>query len=107
MAKATLKIKENCYRFMRKLGYIPQEENDKTKEISFIRKIKGSDYPRFHIYLKKEDCKEKGKQKIKINLHLDQKRPIFDKSSSHAAEYKGKVVEEEIGRIKNKSISSD
>jgi hypothetical protein len=44
--------------------------------------------------------------KIVFNLHLDQKQPSYPGAHAHNAEYEGKVVEDEIGRLKD-IINSD
>lgn len=57
--------------------------------ISYVRRLRGYQYPRFHIYLKKGY----------INLHLDQKKPSYQGVSSHSGEYDTEVVKEEGERI--------
>ncbi len=52
-------------------------------------------YPRFHIYIKRED------DKIVLDLHLDQKQASYAGSHMHNAEYDGEVVESEIKRLKS------
>ena len=79
---------ENTTNLMRKIGYLFQRENQ------FIRPLERSDYPRFHLYIKEN------KEEIILNLHLDQKRPVYKTAHDHAAEYEGKVVETEAERIK-------
>lgn len=79
---------ENTTNLMRKIGYLFQRENQ------FIRPLERSDYPRFHLYIKEN------KEEIILNLHLDQKRPVYKTAHNHAAEYEGKVVEAEAQRIK-------
>jgi len=95
MAKITLKTKDNFYRFMRKAGYYPLQPKSKTNQAGFIRKISSGEYPRFHAYVKKNK-----RGVLEINLHLDQKKPVFKKSHSHAAEYDTQIVKKEIARIK-------
>ena len=73
---------------MRKIGYLFQRENQ------FIKPLERSNYPRFHLYIKEN------KEEIILNLHLDQKRPVYKTAHDHAAEYEGKVVETEAERIK-------
>jgi len=79
---------ENIINLMRKIGYLFQKENQ------FVRPLERNDYPRFHLYIKEN------KEEIILNLHLDQKRPVYKTAHNHAAEYKGKVVETEAQRIK-------
>lgn len=82
---------QNPARIMRDLGYKIDRHSGK-KEISFSRPVRGNKFPRFHIYYKAS-----GKR---LNLHLDQKAPIYRGASDHGAEYSGKIVEEEAERIK-------
>ena len=79
---------ENTINLMRKIGYLFQKENQ------FVKPLERSDYPRFHLYIKEN------KEEIILNLHLDQKRPVYKTAHDHAAEYEGKVVETEAQRIK-------
>ncbi len=85
---------ENIVNLMRKIGYyfLPKKEF----ELSFVRPLERSGYPRFHIYLKTN----KENDEIIFNLHLDQKRPVYKGAPAHAGEYSGKVVENEAERIK-------
>lgn len=64
-------------------------------EINFIKRISKNPYPRFHIYIKEDD------QDYILNLHLDQKKPSYNGSSAHNAEYEGPIIEKEIERIKS------
>ena len=79
---------ENTINLMRKIGYLFQKENQ------FVKPLERNDYPRFHLYIKEN------KEEIILNLHLDQKRPVYKTAHDHAAEYEGKVVEAEAERIK-------
>lgn len=79
---------ENTTNLMRKIGYLFQKENQ------FVRPLGRSGYPRFHLYI------EKNNDELILNLHLDQKRPVYKTAHDHAAEYEGKVVETEAERIK-------
>ncbi|MCD6500733.1 hypothetical protein J7K42_01800 [bacterium] len=88
---------ENLINLMRKIGYhYAGESRDKT-QLTFTRSLGPNSYPRFHIYLKEN--KETGE--IFLNLHLDQKKPIYKGAPAHSAEYEGEVVEKEAERIKN------
>jgi hypothetical protein len=86
--------KENIISLMRKVGYyfLEQEKGD----LSFVKPLERSGYPRFHIYL---EIDEKINEII-FNLHLDQKRPIYRGAPAHAGEYDGELVEKEAERIK-------
>lgn len=94
----TFSIKSpNIYGLMRQCGYHPERQN---KEQSVFCRIIGSSksgYPRFHAYLKTDHVS----QVTVINLHLDQKRPIYQGAPAHSAEYEGEIVEKEVDRIKN------
>ncbi|MDI6602636.1 MAG: hypothetical protein QME57_00755 [Patescibacteria group bacterium] len=87
-------LKENVYNLMRKAGYHFQGKNEEKGELNFVRPPKG--YPRFHLFVKIEN---EGRNLI-FNLHLDQKRPIYEGAPAHAGEYDGEVVEREAKRIK-------
>lgn len=91
-----LKSQGNIYSLMRKCGY--RFERKEGEELAFSRVIGASKsgYPRFHVYLKFE----KVSRETFINLHLDQKKPVYPGTLAHAAEYSGEVVEKEAERIK-------
>ena len=36
-----------------------------------------------------------------LNLHLDQKKPVYRGTVAHSGEYEGEIVAKEIARIKN------
>lgn len=85
---------ENIVNLARRIGYYFLQEKD--SELSFIRPLERSGYPRFHLYVR-ENPETKD---LTINLHLDQKKPIYKGAPAHAGEYEGKVVENEAERIK-------
>ncbi|MBI2624748.1 MAG: hypothetical protein HYW70_00165 [Candidatus Nealsonbacteria bacterium] len=76
---------------MRNIGYTPLRE-------SYVKRLGQGDYPRFHAYIKQAGGK------LIINLHLDQKKPIYKGVSAHSGEYVGELVEKEAERIKNARI---
>ena len=81
---------------MRHCGYRFERED---KEESVFCRIIGSSrsgYPRFHIYLKMD----KASQETVINLHLDQKKPVYQGAPAHSAEYESEIVGKEVSRIK-------
>ena len=98
-----LRSKGNIYNLMRQAGYYFERPasaeatagKEENKELVFIRPLgsPASGYPRFHIYIKVSRA-------TVINLHLDQKKPIYKGTPAHAAEYEGEVVEKEAERIK-------
>jgi len=87
---------ENIVNLMRKVGYHYQRKDDEKAELIFTRPLLGVPYPRFHIYLKEDRQTEE----ISINLHIDQKKPIYEATIAHSGEYQGEVVEKEVARIK-------
>lgn len=65
----------------------------KSGQRSYTKLLRGIPYPRFHAYL---DMTDDG---FTINLHLDQKAPVYKSGAAHAGEYDGPVVEREAARI--------
>lgn len=79
---------------MRSCGY--SLERAEGNELSFMRRIFGKDYPRFHAYTHIEG------NTLVINLHLDQKKPSYEGSSAHSGEYEDDgIVGNEAERIKS------
>lgn len=86
---------ENIYATMRKVGYHPLGVDLNTGEQIFSRRLGLEKYPHFHVYI------AEGKSgKIIINLHLDQKKPVYKGAPAHSGEYRGPVLEKEAARIK-------
>lgn len=80
-------------KFIRRCGY--GQHRTRNGEVSYVKRVHGDWYPRFHIYVLTE------KEKIVFNLHLDQRAPVYEGVTAHAGEYDGVVVEKEAERIKN------
>jgi len=80
--------------FFNRLGY-HQFYDNKTNQVSYIRRLSGLDYPRFHVYIKEKD---KG---VQFNLHFDEKKPSYEGSHAHSGEYEGPLVQAELERIRN------
>ncbi len=78
---------------MRHCGYFPSV-NRRTGELSYIRQLRRTPYPRFHIYINSPI-----RQGLVINLHLDAKRPSYEGSHAHSGEYDSDIVSEEAERI--------
>ena len=96
-------FKDNPSNFLRTCGYA--FERQEGEELSFVRRLAGTDYPRFHIYAHIEEIRNP-KSEIRnliVNLHLDQKKPSYKGTSAHSGEYAGELVEEEINRIEKLS----
>ena len=83
-------LKENIYNLMRKLGYHFQRQDN---ELVFYRPLSASNFPRFHLYIKKEG------KKLIFSIHLDQKKPVYKGVTFHSGEYNSKIVKEELERI--------
>lgn len=66
----------------------------RMNKISFAKRIHRDFYPRFHVYIKITNGQ------VIFDLHLDQKRPIYEGVTAHSGEYDGEVVEREMQRIK-------
>jgi hypothetical protein len=66
----------------------------RMNKISFAKRIHRDFYPRFHVYIKIENST------VIFDLHLDQKRPIYEGVTAHSGEYDGEVVEREAERVR-------
>lgn len=66
-----------------------------TGRESFVRVLNNIGYPRFHLYL------EENGDNIILNLHLDQKKPIYQGQKAHSGEYDSAIVNEEADRLKS------
>lgn len=79
-------IKESPVNILRRAGYVfVRNEKD---EMSFIRAMARSGYPRFHMYAHLEGLA------LVINFHLDQKKETYGENTRHHGEY------EEDGALK-------
>ena len=87
------KFNINAEQFLRRNGYAFIVDRRRGKE-SFVRRMGSGYYPRFHVYIKRED------NRIIFDLHLDQKQASYAGSHMHNAEYDGETVEAEIARLK-------
>ena len=101
MAFQITNIQKSTSDLMRTIGYMPAYFQ-KPGEISIVRQMGRNDYPRFHAYVSRENPE----QEAIINLHLDQKKPIYKGTSAHSGEYDGELVEKEAERIKKMSPSA-
>lgn len=78
--------------FLRRAGYA--EISNREGEVSYARVFGPGGYPRFHVYL------EETSENFTINLHLDQKKPVYAGHTAHNGEYDGEVIEGEAARIR-------
>jgi len=88
-------ILENPANALRRCGYHFERRHPDTEEISAARSFGAGGFPRFHAYAKLD-----GKN-LKINLHLDQKRPSYSGTAAHGGEYEGELIEQEAERIES------
>jgi len=79
---------------LRRFGYAPYV--NKEGEQSFVRRIHGTAFPRFHLYVKEED-----RTILRCSLHLDQKRPSYMGTRAHGGDYDSKTVQQEADRLQN------
>lgn len=88
---------ENIDVLMRSLRYHSWGFSAKDNKLQFIRPLEtGGAYPRFHIYLQYN----KQTKKITIDLHFDQRKPVYQGTTAHHGEYEGEILEKEAKRIK-------
>lgn len=87
---------ETVVSLARKIGYQPIRV-DADNEYSLVRLLSRGRFPRFHIYVKRDE--KVGE--FDIDLHLDQKQPSYEGSHAHSGEYGGELVEQEAQRIKS------
>lgn len=81
----------NARQAMRAAGY--GEHTGRDGQLSYTKRIRGSQYPRFHAYVEDRDGG------IQINLHLDQKKASYEGHTAHGGEYDGPAVEREMKEL--------
>jgi hypothetical protein len=90
-------IKENPVNLLRKMGYIFQRKDG--DEMSFVRPLARSGYPRFHAYIHLDGIA------LIINLHLDQKKETYGNAKRHHGEYEdSEIVKNEALRIQQSLV---
>ena len=63
---------------------------------SYVRVLsRNAHYPRFHLYI------DEAGDSYQFNLHLDQKKPIYQGQKAHSADYDEPQVKEEAERIQS------
>ena len=80
--------------FLRRCGY-GRIFDHRSNQGSFVRRLRGSLYPRLHLYVDEKD------DQIVFNLHLDQRQTVYKGATAHSGDYDGPVVEGEAVRIKS------
>jgi hypothetical protein len=88
------KPRETVISLARALGYRPMGV-DERNEYNIVRPLSRQGYPRFHIFIKKDN-----EGNFRFSLHLDQKQQSYEGSHAHSGEYDGETVEKEAERIK-------
>ncbi len=83
----------DAVKLVRRSGY-GQLFNRREGEYSYVRRLHGDLYPRFHVYIKEEG------DGFIFNMHLDQRAPVYAGVTAHAGEYDGDTVEREAERIR-------
>src|SRR3989338_2363797 len=81
-------------KFIRRCGYAKIIDR-RARKTSFAKRIHRDFYPRFHVYIKESA------DSVIFDLHLDQKRPIYEGVTAHSGEYDGEAVDREAARIRN------
>jgi len=72
-------IKESPVNLLRRVGYVFQR--NEQDEMSFVRALARSGYPRFHMYAHLDGAS------LIINFHLDQKKETYGSGTRHHGEY--------------------
>lgn len=85
-------LSKNSYTILRAAGYVPIRDRKTGKE-SYVLKLRETHYPRFHLYIERED-----KEEIAWHLHFDQKEHGWGEKR-HDAQYDGEDVEKEVARL--------
>ncbi|MEF3692286.1 MAG: hypothetical protein V3574_04515 [Candidatus Moraniibacteriota bacterium] len=86
-------LKENPTNILRRAGYSFQK--NVGNEMSFIRSLALSGYPRFHIYARVENSFT-----LIISIHLDQKKETYGDNTRHHGEYQDEgALRTEVERI--------
>lgn len=83
----------NREHLVREAGYKPIGYTE-HQELNAVRPL-GADYPRFHLYVLESP------EIITFNLHLDQKKAVYEGATAHGGDYESDVVQGEAQRIKD------
>jgi len=92
--KLALPKTQSSYNLLRQAGYSAFRDPN-TKQTSYTRRLGSGFYPRFHIYVNKED-----QEGLELNLHLDQKKASYEGQKAHSGEYDGDLIKQEGERIR-------
>jgi len=86
-------LSKNSYSVLREAGYIPIFDRQSGKE-SYVLKIRGDRYPRFHLYVQEETSAG-----VTWHVHMDQKEHGWS-DSRHDTQYDTAEVKEEAERLR-------
>lgn len=87
-------LPDNPRNAIRRAGY-SEHYDPVTQKTSYSIRLGGGRYPRFHCYIKETDTT------VTFSLHIDQKEASYEGADHmHSGEYEGKLVEDELARIK-------
>lgn len=85
---------DSAANILRRAGYAPHVD-PRTRLTSYSLRLGGGRYPRFHCYV------SEASESVRFSLHIDQKEASYEGADHmHSGEYDGKLVEEEMGRIR-------
>ncbi|MFH0852686.1 MAG: hypothetical protein V1845_03740 [bacterium] len=84
-------IKDSPLNLMRRVGYSFVGKDDMTGEEGYQRRLSSGDYPKFHVFIKKDG------DFVFVNLHLDQKKASYGGQTAHSGEY------EDIGLVEKEA----
>lgn len=83
----------NLQNLVRQIGYKPIAYTEE-KELNCVRPL-GADYPRFHLYITETP------EIVTFNLHLDQKKAVYEGATAHSGDYESETVKDEMQRIQD------
>lgn len=84
------KTKDSIYNLLRQARYRPHAD-------AYVRPLGSNFYPRFHLYVRDNTSSSI----VDMSLHIDQRKPRYQGTTAHNADYDGDVLVEESNRIKN------
>lgn len=99
-------LQESIVSVARSIGYVIIDTKE-NGEHNLVRKLNRDNYPRFHVYVTQQPARTGGGNNFNFSLHLDQKKPVYENSGSHAhnGEYFGPIIDGEADRIKRELSS--
>ncbi len=87
-------LADNPRNILRRAGY-SEHYDPRARKTSYALRLGSGRYPRFHCYIKET------LETVGFSLHIDQKEASYEGADHmHSGEYEGKLVEDEMGRIR-------